>query len=133
MSAEQLRHELMALQQENRQLQAQLNLHRELFKEVNSVLGAANFLMRNTDPEPLLDRLMLENEQLKNELKIQKLSLREKEILQLVGQGFTSKQIADKLDISKLTVDSHRKNIQQKLEIDNTVELIRLALRSNLS
>src|SRR5690606_26498120 len=130
---EQLRHELMALQQENRQLQAQLNLHRELFKEVNSVLGAANFLMRNTDPEPLLDRLMLENEQLKNELKIQKLSLREKEILQLVGQGFTSKQIADKLDISKLTVDSHRKNIQQKLEIDNTVELIRLALRSNLS
>ncbi len=133
MSAEQLRHELMALQQENRQLQAQLNLHRELFKEVNSVLGAANFLMRNTDAEPLLDRLMLENEQLKSQLKIQKLSLREKEILQLIGQGFTSKQIADKLDISKLTVDSHRKNIQQKLEIDNTVELIRLALRSNLS
>ena len=133
MSAEQLRHELMALQQENQQLQAQLNLHRQLFREVNTVLGAANALAKATSAEPLLDRLMIENEQLKNQLKIQRLSLREREILQLISQGFTSRQIADKLEISKLTVDTHRKNIQQKLEVDSTVELIRLALHSDLS
>lgn len=133
MSAEQLRHELLALQQENKQLQAQLNLHRQLFKEVNTVLGTANALSKSIASEPLLDRLMMENEQLKNQLRLQKLSQREREILHLIAKGFTSKQIADKLEISKLTVDSHRKNIQQKLEVDSTVELIRLALYGGLS
>jgi two-component system nitrate/nitrite response regulator NarL len=44
------------------------------------------------------------------------LSNREKEIMTLISNGFTSREIGDKLFISKQTVDSHRKNISNKLK-----------------
>ena len=49
-------------------------------------------------------------------------------MLKLISKGFTSRQIAEKLGISKLTIDTHRKNIQRKLEVSNTVELLKLAM-----
>ena len=56
------------------------------------------------------------------------LSDREKEVLKLLMQGKTSKQIANELFISKTTVDSHRSNILEKTGARNSVELISLAL-----
>ena len=53
------------------------------------------------------------------------LSKREKEILQLVFDGMTNKEIANKLFISFETVKSHRKNILSKTESRNTASLIR--------
>lgn len=50
------------------------------------------------------------------------LSKRELEILQYVGEGFTSKEIADLLSISINTVSRHRQNILQKLNVKNSVE-----------
>ena len=52
---------------------------------------------------------------------------REKEILQLVAKGFSSKQIACALSISKHTVESHRKHLLQKLKANNVAELIQKA------
>jgi len=52
---------------------------------------------------------------------------REKEILLLIRQGFLSKEIADKLNISIYTVNNHRKNILTKLNVDNIIEAINLA------
>lgn len=60
------------------------------------------------------------------------LTKREKEILQLIADGFTNNQIAEKLFISPLTVDSHRKNLMTKLEVNNTASLVRLALEHHL-
>jgi two-component system LytT family response regulator/two-component system response regulator LytT len=58
------------------------------------------------------------------------LNPREKEVLALIVKGFTSIEIADKLCISKTTVESHRQNIKQKTGVKNTAELIGLVLRS---
>jgi DNA-binding NarL/FixJ family response regulator len=60
------------------------------------------------------------------------LTKREKEILQLISEGLTNNQIAEKLFISPLTVDSHRKNLLTKLNVNNTASLIKLAVKNGL-
>jgi DNA-binding NarL/FixJ family response regulator len=57
-----------------------------------------------------------------------KLSTREKEVLKLIAEGYPSKQIADSLNISVRTVDHHRANIMEKLNLKSLAELIRYAL-----
>ncbi|MCD6066133.1 MAG: degU [Bacteroidetes bacterium] len=60
------------------------------------------------------------------------LTKREKEILSLIAQGHTDKEIADKVFLSPLTVISHRKNILSKLGLKNKVELTRFAMEHGL-
>lgn len=57
----------------------------------------------------------------------QQLTKREKEILLLIRQGFLSKEIACKLNLSIYTVNNHRKNILAKLDVDNIIEAINTA------
>lgn len=57
------------------------------------------------------------------------LSPREREIFQLVAEGRTNREVADILDISAATVETHRARILQKLEIHNTAELVLYAVR----
>lgn len=67
-----------------------------------------------------------------NEKPEELLSEREKEILILVCREYSSAQIAEKLFISTGTVDTHRKNILIKLGVNNTVGLVKYALKYNL-
>lgn len=60
------------------------------------------------------------------------LSKREKEIIQYVKKGFTSKMTAGVLNISKYTVETHRKNILKKLQLNSLKELISYAYENNL-
>lgn len=60
------------------------------------------------------------------------LSEREKEILDLIGDEYTTKEIANKLSISQNTVESHRKNMFAKLSVKNVAGLIRIAIKNNL-
>lgn len=62
----------------------------------------------------------------------QKLSKRELEILQLVAQGKTAKEIANELFVSARTVETHRSNILKKLDVQNTAELIKKASQKGL-
>jgi DNA-binding NarL/FixJ family response regulator len=64
-----------------------------------------------TEPQPLINRL----------------TDRELEILQLIGQGLRSGQVAEKLNISTKTVDAHREHIRKKLEIRDSSELAAFA------
>ena len=57
----------------------------------------------------------------------QQLTKPEKEILLLIRQGFLSKEIASKLNLSIYTVHNHRKNILAKLNVDNVIEAINRA------
>lgn len=57
------------------------------------------------------------------------LSERELEIIDLVATGLTNLEIAEKLEISKRTVDNHISNILTKTKTDNRVELVRWALQ----
>jgi len=60
------------------------------------------------------------------------LSSREREVLQLVGEGKTNKDIATRLNLSVYTVDSHRGKIMEKLNLHSTGELVRFAVKHGL-
>jgi len=57
---------------------------------------------------------------------------REREVIQLCRDGLMCKEIADKLDISINTVNTHKKNIFLKLGINNTMEMVRYALKHGI-
>jgi two-component system, NarL family, response regulator NreC len=60
------------------------------------------------------------------------LSAREREILQLVAEGHSSKEIADMLHLSVYTVETHRARLMQKLNLRGTPELILYAVRKGI-
>lgn len=60
------------------------------------------------------------------------LTKREKEILSLIAQGLTDKEIAEKVFLSPLTIITHRKNILSKLGLKNKVEITRFAFDHKL-
>jgi len=58
-----------------------------------------------------------------------KLSEREKEVLRLVAWGYTNKEIASYLNLSVKTVETHKGNLMEKLDLKSRVEMVRYALR----
>lgn len=58
-----------------------------------------------------------------------KLSPREKEVLAYIAKGYTNKEVSEKLYVSIKTVESHRSNIMQKLNIQNRHELVKYAVQ----
>jgi len=106
--------------------------------------GADGYVLKNSDTEEIIEAITvvfkggkyicdsadaLLKETTSNELL---LTNREKEVLKLIAEGFTNQEIAEKLFISPLTVDSHRKNLITKLEARNTASLIKIALDKGL-
>jgi DNA-binding NarL/FixJ family response regulator len=63
---------------------------------------------------------------------LEKLSGREREVLQLVAEGCSSKEIASRLNLSTKTVEHHRTSIMQKLGLHDIASLTRLAVREGL-
>jgi DNA-binding NarL/FixJ family response regulator len=57
---------------------------------------------------------------------------REREVLQLIAEGLSSKEIASMLGVSLKTVDSHRSNLMEKLDIHKVSGLVRFAIRAGL-
>ncbi len=54
---------------------------------------------------------------------------RELEVLQLIGKGLSTRQVAEQLNLSVKTVETHRENIKQKLKLENAAQLIQYAVR----
>jgi DNA-binding NarL/FixJ family response regulator len=67
------------------------------------------------------------------ETELEKLSAREREVLQLLAEGNSSSEIARRLHISTRTVDTHRQHIMEKLDIHSIAGLTRFAIRHGLS
>lgn len=108
--------------------------------------GAMGYLLKNTDknelskaiqtvyigqrylPDHIKDFLVNDSfGQPKNNSFIPKLTSREKEIVQLISQEFTTEEIAEKLFISVKTVESHKNNLFQKLGVKNSAGVVRAA------
>jgi two-component system, LuxR family, response regulator FixJ len=98
--------------------------------------GAAEFLEKPVDDERLLEALhdcvrrhVLTRERLSADREAReryaRLSEREREVLSLVIEGLTAKQIARALGVSPRTVETHRANLGAKLETDSLAQLIR--------
>ena len=90
---------------------------------LQTVLEAIRCVARN---EPFFDNAITAIDQASKEVII--LSSREKEILRFVGEGLSSQEIADTLNIGKSTVDTHRKNIMKKFNITGKNDFLRFAV-----
>ncbi len=99
---------------------------KELTEAISDILGGKTHYEKE-----VLDLMLqkVKTDKKTGELK-KNLTERELEILSLIVQEFTSKEIAEKLFISKQTVDTHRLNIMQKTGAKTLVGLIKLALHS---
>jgi len=67
-----------------------------------------------------------------NTADIRNLSSREVEILKLWGSSLTNKEIADKLFLSVRTVETHKNNIMQKLNLKTAVDMVKFAIKNNI-
>ena len=90
--------------------------------------------MRRVNCQRLLQRMASEYDHRSkgNDIDRYKLTPRELKILFLASKGLDTKEIAEQLHISTLTVRNHFKNIYPKLEVHSRVEAISLAIRLNL-
>ena len=61
-----------------------------------------------------------------------KLTEREIEVVKMLSLGLSKKEIADKLFISPRTIDAHRSNIMEKLELKSTVDLVKYAIKQHI-
>jgi DNA-binding NarL/FixJ family response regulator len=61
-----------------------------------------------------------------------RLTTREREIVQLLAEGKSSKEVASSLNISVKTAETHRANIMRKLQIHTVSELVRYAIRNQI-
>jgi len=101
--------------------------------------GASGYIMKNSSLQTVLEAIRAVSQgysyfvnEAENEYEIPKNELlfsnREKEILQLIGEGKSSQEIAETLFIEKSTVDSHRKNMSKKIKIIGKTDLTKFAL-----
>ena len=125
-----------------------LTMHKEgeyIIKAVKS--GASSYLLKDVEPDelelairsvndnnkyfsPFISELLIDN--ISNPKEVGKISDREKEILQYVAQGLSTKVIAKKLNISTRTVEAHRMKIMKKVKASNSAELIKKAIQHKL-
>ena len=83
------------------------------------------------DPQ-MIDRIAegyVRSKILKGEVRQRELTAREEEVLQLIAQGYSNKEISTKLKIAVKTVESHKANLMQKLELRSRTEIVRYAVR----
>lgn len=101
--------------------------------------GAADFLTKPIDEQVLIDTVQAALARLETMLaaddaaasarrRLERLSEREREILALIAEGRSSKEVARLLDISPRTVDTHRAHLAEKLETSSLAEMVRLHL-----
>jgi DNA-binding NarL/FixJ family response regulator len=104
----------------------------ELLKAIRTVAGGESYFSKDVT-ETIMKGLMNQRKaSAKNSAFFPKLSRREKEVLKLIAQEFTTQEIADNLYISLKTVESHRSSLLSKLNARNSVGLVRIAMENNL-
>lgn len=103
----------------------------ELMMAVKSVLGGKHFISPGIS-EKVIEGYLDGRKILKTRTSWDTLTHREREILKLIAEGYKNKKIADLLCISVKTVEKHRANLMQKLDLHSTSALTTLALEKGL-
>lgn len=96
----------------------------ELSLAIQTVLNNEEYL--SDEPQKVINK-----EEVTPNALFPELSTREKEIIQLLCEEFSTKQIADDLNISFHTVESHRSNIMKKLNVNNVAGIVRWAVAND--
>ena len=104
-----------------------------LLKGIETVLKGGHFLDSAVSTQVVETLKKLPGKETKiNDAHYGTLTAREQEVLRQLAEGLSSKEIAEKLFISPKTVDNHRANIMNKLELHSTLELVRYAAKLGL-
>ena len=104
----------------------------ELLKAIRTVAKGESYFSKEVT-ESIMKSLMNKRKAgTKVAVELPKISRREKEVLKLIVEEFTTQEIADTLYISLKTVESHRASLLSKLNARNTAGLVRIALENNL-
>ena len=81
---------------------------------------------------PVVTNILAESVVNPGQSTVAELTAREKEVLDWVAKGYSTKQVADKLGIGTRTVESHRVNMLKKMKVNNTAELVRKAIEMKI-
>ncbi len=103
----------------------------EVLSGIQTVLAGGTFLSSSL-ADVVLDDYLRRARGFEPETELEKLSAREREVLQLIAEGDSSSEIAHRLHISARTVDSHRQHIMEKLDIHSIAGLTKFAIRHGL-
>jgi len=127
-----------------------LTMHEEREYIINALkIGVQGYIIKNVERfdlekaiitifeggkyfSPIVTNILAESVARPEQPAISELTPREKEVLELVAQGHSTKQIADKLGIGTRTVESHRVNMLKKMKVNNTAELVRKAIEMKI-
>lgn len=104
----------------------------ELIKAIHAAQEGKSFLSPSVSKK-VIDSLVRSKAEIDSEPRgLNRLSTREREILQLIAEGHTNREIAKQLYVSAKTIEVHKGNIQKKLKITGTAELTKYAIRKGL-
>ena len=104
-----------------------------LLKGIETVLKGEYFLDSAVSSQVVQTLMKLPAKETKiTDANYASLTAREQEILRLLAEGMSAKEIADRLCISPKTVENHRSNIMNKLDLHSTLELVRYAAKLGL-
>ena len=104
---------------------------RDLVEACRAAMRGERFLYPGAMTPPIRDLLKDARDALPS-IREDPLTPRETEIVKLIAESYSTKQIAETLVISEKTVDRHRTNILEKLGMHDRVELVRYAIRRGL-
>jgi DNA-binding NarL/FixJ family response regulator len=103
----------------------------EILVAIQMVISGRPFLCSDLGLS-MLRKVLAKDDEPDETTKASRLSRRESEVLQLLAEGLTTNEIAEKLFTSKRTIETHRQNILEKTQTKNTAALIRLAVTQGL-
>lgn len=103
----------------------------ELMVAVESVLQGKRYISPSIS-ENVLEGYMTGRKKLKSKTSWDTITQREREVLKLLGEGYQNKEISDMLHISVKTVEKHRANIMNKLDLHNAAALTAFAIEHGL-
>jgi len=105
--------------------------HVELVMAVNKVLSGKHYISPEIS-EKVVEGYLEGKKALKSKTSWETLTQREREILKLIAEGYKNKEIADDLCISVKTVEKHRANLMEKLNLHNAQALTAFAIEKGL-
>lgn len=100
----------------------------ELKKAINAVVSGEDYIQPSMIPVLNSKKIDVNNDN----VKIEKLTKRELEVLKLLAYGMYNKEVAEKLNISERTVKNHVSNIFKKIEVTDRTQAAVFAIRNNL-
>ena len=104
----------------------------ELLLAINTIDAGGKYFNKDIS-EALLQSYITKLKDVKESGSLESLTKREKQIIKMIVAGQSNAEIAEELFISIRTVDSHKSNILQKLQLKSTVELVKYAIKNSLA